>query len=955
MMSKKFAIARRSAATAVLSSLVMWSAGFASANVPDPGHPHPLLVQALPQAAKNGAMHTSGRLNGSRRLDLAIHLPASNQSDLDELVRELYDPASPNYHNYLSVEEFTARFGPTQSDYDEVVAWANAQGLTVTRTTPNRHLIDVSGSVDDINRALNVVMSSYQSDGASGKSQLFAPDREPSLSLSVPILQITGLDNFNPPQSRLVRNGPGGPVEKAGGSGPGGEFLPSDMRAAYYGSGPLTGAGQTIGIFSFDGYISTDVAAYYSLLHIASPNVPVTNILVNGYAGTCDAGDGSGFSACDDGEQILDITNSVGMAPGASEVLFYEGSSGPDILNQMATDNLAKIISCSWGSGDLGGDDVLFQEFEAQGQTYANATGDNGSYNANSWSPPSLNPRILQVGGTRLTTTAPGGSYTSETGWPDSGGGFFAPAGYALPDYQMLSGVVTATNGASSTLRNDPDVSAEANFDNPTISNGSLEGGFGGTSFAAPRWAGYIALLNEQSVAENNASVGFVNPSIYTIATGTDYNSNFHDVKTGNNGFRAGLGYDLVTGWGSPNGPTLIDSLSAPLTTPSFVVSAYPSMPNLTRGTGVTTTVRISTPNAFAGDVTLSVSGLPSGVTAVFSPTTANAATPSTLTLTAAETADTGEAAVTITGTAGAVIRTIPLKLTVGDAPHIELASNPFVFTTQPNAKTLEEFDVSDDAASVPLTYTINAFASTDGSCTGSVPWISSFVTGTTVAPGLTNRLQYYVHPGVLAVGTYQAEFCITSNDPSNASFAVPITMSIVAGPSNDGIFRSGFEVGETPLGPGFNYTVDQPVEDDQAGSALDLATGSYHTWSAFLLDNINLYDDGTGLQVYWYNDQITGANKTKVGGVYDSATSGYAVLHSGDTVGPASTFNRTVTPMKNWQPGVDGYIGIAFVNSQTGALNYGYIHMTTTGPTGFPAEVLEYGFNNTGAAITIP
>ena len=125
---------------------------------------------------------------------------------------------------------------------------------------------------------------------------------------------------------------------------------------------------------------------------------------MNGYTGTCDAGDGSGFSTCDDGEQILDITNSIGMAPGASEVLFTKEIRGPDILNQMATDNLAKIISCSWGSSDLGGDDVLFQEFQAQGQTYANATGDSGSYNASSWLPPSLNPLILQVGGTRLTT-----------------------------------------------------------------------------------------------------------------------------------------------------------------------------------------------------------------------------------------------------------------------------------------------------------------------------------------------------------------------------------------------------------------------------------------------------------------------------------------------------------------------------------------------------------------------
>ena len=940
---------RAAARTALLSLLMVGGSCLSLANVPNPGSRHPLLTRVVPQTAQGRQVRSTGRLDGSRTLDLVIHLPSNDPDGLSALLQQLQDPSSPNYHKYLSVAEFTERFGPAQSDYDQVVAWATANGLTVTHTSVNRHIIDVTATVDAIDQALNVTIQSYQPVDASGKSALFAPNSEPSIALSVPILKISGLDNFNPPQRRMKYNDGTEPVANATGSGPSGNFLPSDMRAAYYGSGPLTGAGQTIAVFSFDGYRRDDVSLFYSLLHIANPpTVPVTDIPVNGYSGVCDSADGSGLSKCDDGEQVLDITNSIGMAPGVSEVLFYEGQSGPDILNQIATDNLAKIISCSWGSSDLGGDDVLFQEFQAQGQTFVNATGDSGSYNASSWLPPSLNPLILQVGGTRLITTGAGGAYTSETGWPDAGGGFYAPAGYSIPDYQQLTGVVTAANHASSTLRNDPDISAEANFDNPTVSNGSLATNVGGTSYAAPRWAGFVALINEQSVANDDTTAGFLNPSLYAIGTGANYTSNFHDVLTGNNGIAATAGYDLVTGWGSPKGPTLINTL-VPSAATGYVVSAYPSTPSVVRGFGASSTVTISTPNGFSGNVALSATGLPSGVTASFDPAVATPSTPSTLTLSATPGATVGVSTVTITGTSGAMQRSVGLKLTVGDAPNAVLPRNPFEITTQPNAKTVEQFDIGDAVGSVPLEYTIAAFASSDGTCTGTNPWLTTQATGSTVQPGITQHLNFYVHPGALAVGTYDAELCLTVKatpdhifgngfESSTANIVVPVVLNIVAGPVAGA------------------YTIDQPVENDQAGSALDLATGSYHTWNGFLVDNINLYNDaGNGLAVYWYNDVITGVNKNRVGGVYDTVSAGYKVLQSGDVVGPTSTFNRTVSDMTNFFGGVDGYIGIAFVNSQTHALNYGWIHVVTSAPDGFPAQVLEYQFDGTGAAVTIP
>lgn len=229
--------------------------------------------------------------------------------------------------------------------------------------------------------------------------------------------------------------------------------FPKTLRAAYYGSGPLTGAGQTIGILSFDGYDPDDLALFYAKTGTSS-TVPVNNVLTGGFYGTC-------CVTGQDGEQILDIANAIGMAPGITQVLFYEGSGGPDILNQMATDNIAKVLSSSWGSGDLGTENnSIFQEFQAQGQTFLNASGDYGAYDANTWLPPSNNPLVLEVGGTDLTTTGPGGAWLSESGWSGSGGGYYAPAGYSIPSYQQAKGVITASNAGSTTVRNDPDVAA---------------------------------------------------------------------------------------------------------------------------------------------------------------------------------------------------------------------------------------------------------------------------------------------------------------------------------------------------------------------------------------------------------------------------------------------------------------------------------------------------------------
>jgi kumamolisin len=170
---------------------------------------------------------------------------------------------------------------------------------------------------------------------------------------------------------------------------------------------------------------------------------------------------------------------------------------------------------------------------------------------------------VVSVGGTDLTTTSAAGAWKSETAWSDSGGGI-SPDKIAIPSWQKLSGVINSSNKGSTTYRNGPDVAANANFTFYTCADqkACLANEYGGTSFATPMWAAYIALVNQQRVANSKSTIGFINPAIYSIGVSTSYGTDFHDITSGKSGsYSAVTGYDLVTGWGSPNGTGLINAL----------------------------------------------------------------------------------------------------------------------------------------------------------------------------------------------------------------------------------------------------------------------------------------------------------------------------------------------------------------------------------------------------------
>jgi subtilase family serine protease len=549
-MQKISAVALRWLA-AVLCAFILFFAAMAQAEQ------RPTLTTHIPQAVSTGVAPLVGNLPSEQRLSLAISLPLRNEAELDSLLDELYDPQSPNFHHYLSVQEFTSRFGPSESEYAAVFQFARANGLAVIDTPANRLVLDVEGPAANIEKAFNISFGLYQHPTES--RTFYAPDREPSLDLDVPLLHISGLDNFTLPHAKNIRASQANTqtqVGKTTGSGPGGQFIGSDMRAAYYGSGSLNGTGQSVGLFEFAGYEISDVQNFFK--KVKQPlNVPIKGVSVNGARLSCPP------ASCDDSEQVLDIEMAISMAPALSQVVVYVGNKDVSIFNQMAVDNTSKQVSCSWGwSDDEASLDPIFKQMAAQGQSVFVATGDSGSSTPGDVVWPADDPYITAVGGTDLTTTGPGGAWMSETGWNGSAG-MPSKNGVPIPGYQKHKGVITKLNQGSKTLRNIPDVAAESNTNQYSCYDGSCSGGNGGTSYAAPQWAGYIAMANQQSLAGGGSTLGFLNPAIYKIGLGSGYDSDFHDIISGSNGkYTAVTAFDLVTGWGSPNGANLINALT---------------------------------------------------------------------------------------------------------------------------------------------------------------------------------------------------------------------------------------------------------------------------------------------------------------------------------------------------------------------------------------------------------
>jgi subtilase family serine protease len=637
-----------------------------------------LLTHHVRETTLNGQAQYVGPLPATQPMRLVLTLPIRNQPGLDNFLKEVYDPSSASYRQFLTVEQFTAKFGPSQQDYDEVIRFAQRHSFTVVGTSRNRLNLDVTGSVASIEEAFHVTMGVYQLPAEN--RTFYAPDREPTTTdLAVRLWHISGMDNYSIPHPAIVHR-EAGHSEATTGSGPGASFLGSDMRAAYYEGTALNGSGQSLGLLEYYGTDLADLNTYYSNVHQTN-NVPITLLSTDGTSTNCV------YPSCDDTEQTLDMTQALGMAPGMSSLVMYVGSTDAAIFNAMATRNpLNAQLSSSWtwSPADPNTDNPYFEEFAAQGQNLFQAAGDSGKWTSSSEIYPADDVYITSVGGTDLDTSSAGGPWSSETAWVDGGGGI-SPDRFTIPSWQTA-----AANGCSScskTYRNGPDVSANANFsfyvcaDQTTCTANE----YGGTSFAAPMWAGYLALVNQQAVANGNHTVGFINPTLYTIGLGSSYDTDFHDVTSGSNGYSATVGYDLATGWGSPNGSGLISALAGSSSGPGFSLSASPTSVTVAQGHAGTSTITSTVTGGFDSAISLSASGQPSGVTVTFNPTSITGAGTSTMTMTVAASTVPGTYTITVTGTSGSTRETTTVSLTVtGTTPNFTISASPTSITVDP-------------------------------------------------------------------------------------------------------------------------------------------------------------------------------------------------------------------------------------------------------------------------------
>jgi hypothetical protein len=514
-----------------------------------------------PAAAVASGLKPLASLPASQRLSLAISLPVRDAAALASLSQQIQDPASPNYRHYLTSAQFAAQFGPTPVDYAAVAAFARSHRLSVTATHPNRLILDVNGTVADIEAAFHITLRTYRHPRE--PRLFFAPDRVPTVDPALPISGVSGLDDYSLPRPRLQNDSSTASNATDGGSGPHGAYTGNDLRAAYVPGSKLNGAGQTVALVEFDGYNPADITAYERTT--SRPSAHITNVRLGGF-------NGKPMDPQASGEVCLDIEMIIAMAPSARINVYEAGTDSQwiSILSRIAADDNAPQVSCSWYSNDLADKttaDSLFQEMAVQGQSFFAASGDKDAYTGTIPFPDD-NPLVTVVGGTTLTTDGRRGPYYSETTW-NWGNGAGSSGGistyYPIPAWQQ--GIDMGAAGGSSSFRNIPDVAAVA--DNVYVRAGGQNRALGGTSCAAPLWAAFTALVNQQATFHGRGAVGFLNPALYAIASGSDYGFAFHDITSGDNGdgwyydpyFSAMPGYDLCTGLGSP-GPFLIDVLA---------------------------------------------------------------------------------------------------------------------------------------------------------------------------------------------------------------------------------------------------------------------------------------------------------------------------------------------------------------------------------------------------------
>ena len=512
--------------------------------------PSATTVLASNVAPGLATVQSRGNVADGEQLSVAVALKLRNTAALHQFLADVSNPHSSKYGHYLTPAQFLAQYGPTQASVDAVSSHLASAGLRVTKVSANRQVVDATGTAAQIRTAFGTTIGSYYDQNL--HRAFYANKTAPSLptSLASVVQGVAGLDDHYLPHHTVSK-----PADTAGGYGP------SDLRGAYDVPSGADGSGITVALWEFDAFPAGDITAYDQQYGLNSPAPTVVNV---------DGGQSS--PAGGEVEVDLDIETIQAMAPAASQIVYEAPEPGNDNnafqqeeideANQIVSDDKASIVSMSWGLCEpqrtaslMQSADNAFAQGAAEGIGWFAASGDDGSADCGSGGDsvdfPASDPNITGVGGTSLSVN--GGSYGGETAWNGSGGG--TSTVFSNPSYQ--AGV-----GGKRTV---PDVAADAD-PNTGVANYSdgQWGVVGGTSLAAPLWASFAALYDQQAASAGKPALGPANTALYQVAAGSSYGSAFHDVTDGSNGsFSAGTGYDQVTGLGSYDFSNLASALGA--------------------------------------------------------------------------------------------------------------------------------------------------------------------------------------------------------------------------------------------------------------------------------------------------------------------------------------------------------------------------------------------------------
>jgi kumamolisin len=494
-------------------------------------------------------------------LEIAVGLKLQNEQELDALIDRLHDPNSPDYGRFITPTDFVNRFAPAQADADAVKEYLESQGLTVLQVTPNRVFIQARGTVSQVEQAFQVSINDYTVHG----EKHFSNDRNPSVPAAVSeiVRSISGLSSL---ENRH-------PTVSASTASPTVIFTPQQIATAYNYPNSLNshneghsynGSGITIAIATAFTYEPSDVSTFWQYFGIERAG-SITTVPVNG---------GSTQTSF---ETTLDIQQAGAQAPGANLLVYIvPGINGTGFASnanfeleftQIVTDNLASIVSHSWGNCEtnygnapMQSDDAIFKQGAVQGVSFFVSSGDDGAPGCGGSDTslaveyPASDPYVAAVGGTSLTLNS-FGTRSSEVAWIYSGGG--ASQVFHRPFWEFGRTV------PRSDWRGVPDVALDADPNTPYYAFYLGQWGYsGGTSFGAPNWAALWALGLQ---ARRGRRVGLPTPYFYLLGDSSDYHEFFFDITSGNNGgglvpgYNAKVGWDYTTGWGTPDGARLVN------------------------------------------------------------------------------------------------------------------------------------------------------------------------------------------------------------------------------------------------------------------------------------------------------------------------------------------------------------------------------------------------------------